>query len=149
MATKRRKREPAGPKPIPRLSIDQAFIGLLIGAMEANHHVSPEEAARAQHMMWSMKRFRRKSGEVVGKVIADMKAAVSLHGGKPVVAAASRAIPRRLREAAFAIVTDLVLVDGTLEASERRFLFDVAADFGLGRARAAQIVDVMRVKNAA
>jgi hypothetical protein len=55
----------------PRLTVDQVFIALLIGAMDANQHVSPEEAARAHHIIWSMKRFRHKSGETVGQLIDE------------------------------------------------------------------------------
>lgn len=78
-----------------------------------------------------------------------MKAMVSKHGALPVVAAASRAIPKRLREAALAVVADLVLVDGAIERAERQFLHDVGAHLGLDRNRATEIVDVMRIKNGA
>lgn len=50
-----------------RLSLDEAFIALLIGAMDANGRVSRDELARAHHLIWSMKRYRRKSGEHVGR----------------------------------------------------------------------------------
>jgi len=53
---------------IKRLDLDEALIALFIGAMNANDHVAREELARAHHLIWSTKRFRRKSGETVGRL---------------------------------------------------------------------------------
>jgi hypothetical protein len=60
-----------------------------------------------------------------------------------------RKIPTRLRGAAFALAADLVLVDGRMERLEGRFLRQLAADLGLDRETAKDILDVMRVKNSA
>jgi hypothetical protein len=43
-------------------------LALFIGAMDANRHVAREELARAHHLIWSTNRFRRKSGETVGRL---------------------------------------------------------------------------------
>jgi uncharacterized tellurite resistance protein B-like protein len=133
---------------LPRLSTDQAFIALLIGAMEANQHTSPEEAARAQHIVQSMRRYRRR-GAVAGRLIAKMKELVEAHGALAVVAAACRAIPKPSQSAAFAVVADLVLVDGRIEPAERDFLYGVAADLELDRRRVAAMIELLRIKNRA
>jgi hypothetical protein len=39
-----------------------ALIALFIGAMNANDHVAPDEAARVHNLIWSARRFRRKQG---------------------------------------------------------------------------------------
>lgn len=132
---------------IDRLTLDDALLAFLIAAMNANGHVAPEEAARAHHLIWSVKRFRRKSGETVGRGIERMRELVEQHGASPVLKAGSRGIPRRLRGAAFAVAADLVLADGKLEPSERRFLDRLAEDLRLDREAARQIRDVMLVKN--
>lgn len=137
------------PNPVRRLDVDEAFIALLIGAMDANGHVSPEEAARAHHIIWSTKRFRRKSGDVVGRLIELMRRLVGQHGSAAVVDAAARALPARLRKAAFAVAADVVLVDGRLEPAERRFLERLGADLQLAREAVPKIIDVMRIKNSA
>lgn len=59
-----------------RLGVDDALLALLIGAMNANDHVSPEEGARAHHIIWSMRRFRRKRGETVERGIERMRALI-------------------------------------------------------------------------
>jgi tellurite resistance protein len=130
-----------------RLTLDEAFIALMIGAMDANGHVSPEELARSQHIIWSMKRYRRKSGERVGRLIDAMRTMVEEHGALGVIANAARVIPGSLRPAAFAVSADLILADGRMERAERRFLDRLARDLGLARKATAGILDAMLVKN--
>lgn len=53
-----------------RPEVCDAFIAFLIGAMNPSAHVSPEEGARtSHHIIWSTRRFRRKSGETVRRMI--------------------------------------------------------------------------------
>ncbi len=133
----------------PALGVDEAFIGLFIAAMHANGHMSAAEGARAHHLIWSMKRFRRKSGEDVGRTIERMRQFVSEHGAGNVLASAGRVIPGRLRLSAFALTADLLLADGTIEPTERRFLNGLAADLRLDVGDARRVVDAMLVKNRA
>lgn len=144
---------PLGNKPdlpsLGRLGIDDALLALLIGAMNANDHVSPEEGARAHHIIWSMRRFRRKSGETVDRAIERMRALIETHGAPPVIAAAAHALPPRLRQSAFAVATDLVLADGKLEGPERRFLVRLGMHLHLDDKTTRRILDVIAIKNGA
>jgi len=134
---------------IGRLTLEEALLAFLIAAMNANGHVTPEEAARAHHLIWSMRRFRRKSGETVGRGIERMRTLVERYGALPVLEAGARSIPSRMRPAAFAVAVDLVLADGRIDPSERRFLDRLAADLRLDETTARRIRDVMLVKNSA
>lgn len=69
------------------LELDEALIALFIGAMDANHHVAREELARAHHLIWSTKRFRRKSGETLGRLVGRMKRLVRARVASQVVEA--------------------------------------------------------------
>ena len=140
------KRRPGG---VDKLDADDAFIALLIAAMDASGHVSAEEAARAHNIIWSMRRFQHRSGETVGRKIAQMRTLVEKVGTLSVIEAAAGRIPSRLRPTAFAVATDLVLVDGRMQRGEGRFLRQLAADLGLGRQAAKSILDVIRLKNSA
>jgi uncharacterized tellurite resistance protein B-like protein len=133
--------------PRPELTLDEAVIALLVGAMEANAHTARDEAARAHHLIWSTKRYRRKSGEAVGRLLETARRLVGEHGALAVVAAASREIPARLRRPVFALAADLVLADGKIEPAERRFLDRLAADLLIEPAPGAAILDAMLVKN--
>ncbi len=132
---------------IKRLELDEALIALFIGAMDANHHVAREELARAHHLIWSTKRFRRKSGETVGRIIERMKRLVEQPEPSGVMEAAANAIPAKLRPSAFAIVADLLLADGKIDARERKFLQRLAVNFNIRARVASHVVDAMLIKN--
>jgi tellurite resistance protein len=132
---------------VKRLELDEALIALFIGAMNANDHVAREELARAHHLIWSTKRFRRKSGETVGRLIDRMKTLLEAQETAAVLEAAARGIPAKLRPSAFAIVADLLLADGKIDARERKFLRRLAADFNIRTRVASQVIEAMLVKN--
>lgn len=131
-----------------RLTVDEALLAVLIAAMNANQHVSPAEAERAHNIIWSMRRFRRKSGEA-GRLIQDTRALIEADGEPVVVARAARVVPGHLRAPAFAVAVDLVLEDGKLEREERLFLKDLARELGVDAKLAEDIVRVILIKNGA
>lgn len=132
---------------IKRLELDEALIALFIGAMNANDNVAREELARAHHLIWSTRRFRRKSGETVGRLIERMKRLLEEQEPAAVMEAAARVIPAKLRPSAFAIVADLLLADGKIDARERKFLQRLAVDFNMRAGVASQVIEAMLVKN--
>ena len=146
--TGRRRRRPAAGS-LPTFDTDDAFIALLIAAMDASGHVSAEEAARAHHIIWSMRRFRHRSGETVGRKIERVRGLIERHGSSRIIEASATKIPSRLRGAAFAVAADLVLVDGRLERAERRFLESLAAHLRLTPVTGRRILQVIRIKNSA
>jgi len=131
------------------LDPDDAFIALLIAAMDASGHVSADEAARAHNIIWSMRRFRHRSGERVGRAIARMKTLIASQGPSVVLDLSAQTIPRRLRPAAFAVTADLVLVDGRMERSEARFLRALAVALDLAPGLAESVLKIIRIKNSA
>ena len=143
MVTKSKSARPR----VGRLELDEALIALFIGAMNANGHVAREELARAHHLIWSTKRFRRKSGETVGRLIDRMKSLLEEQEAAPVMEAAAKAIPARLRPSAFAVVADLLLADGRIDARERTFLQRLAVSFNIRARVASQVIEAMLVKN--
>ena len=104
------------------LSIDQALLTVLLAAANANQHVSPAEAERAYHIIWFMKRFRRKSGEAVDRLILGVRDRLESEGEDVLLARAARVLSASLRSSAFAVAVDLMLADGRIEASERGFI---------------------------
>lgn len=130
-----------------KLDVDEALIALFIGAMHANDHVAREELARAHHLIWSTRRFRRKSGETVGRLIDRMQRLLNEENAAAVLERAARAVPARLRPSAFAVVADLLLADGKIDAQERRFLQQLAVDFRMPIRTATNIIDALLLKN--
>jgi tellurite resistance protein len=134
-------------RPVSKLEPDEAMIALFIGAMNANDHVARDELARAHHLIWSTRRFRRKSGDTVGRLIDRMRRLLQEEDAVPVMQSAARAVPARLRRPAFALVADLLLADGKIDARERRFLQRLAADLGIPTNVATNVVNAMLLKN--
>lgn len=135
------------PKRRRTLKLDEALIALFIGAMNANEHVAREELARAHHLIWSTRRFRGKSGETVGRLIDRMKRLLEDENAEAVLERAASAIPARLRPSAFALVADLLLADGRIDAGERRFLRQLAVNFRIPIRTAATVIDALLLKN--
>src|SRR5574338_1701721 len=141
------RRPVASRRSVRTLGPDEALIALFIGAMNANDHVSREELARANHLIWSTRRFRRKSGDTVGRLIDRMKRLLEEQDPAEVIERAARTVPAKLRPSAFAVVADLLLADGKIDARERKFLQRLAADFRIPGRMAMNIVDALLVKN--
>jgi tellurite resistance protein len=129
------------------LTLDQSMIAVLIAAMDANQHVSPEEAARAHHIIWSMRRFRSRSGETVNRLIETVRDRIREDGMTAVLQEAARTIPARLRPAAFAVAVDVMLVDTKLEREEKQFVTRLATALKVPVALADDILRIMLVKN--
>jgi tellurite resistance protein len=130
------------------LTLDQAIIAVLIGSMMANDSVSPEESERAHHVTWSMRRFRRRSGETVGRLIGQVRERIVADGPAVVVQQASKVIPANMRPSVLAVAADLVLVDGVLQRQERQFLSELARQLKIAPALSLQILKVVSIKNA-
>ena len=131
------------------LTVDQSVIAVIIAAMDANQQVSPEEAARAHHIIWSMRRFRRKSGETVNRLIETVRGRIVEDGMSAVLQQAARTVPAGLRPSAFAVAVDLMLADTKLEREERQFVTRLATDLKIRATLADDILRVMLIKNGA
>lgn len=132
-----------------RLTVDQALIAVLVAAMDANEHVSPDEAERAHHIIWSMRRFRHETAEAVNLCIDTVRTRMEQDGTGAVLLEAARTIPPKLRLPAFAVAVDLMLSDNKLEREERTFVRSLAADLEIRPEVANEIVRVMLIKNSA
>ena len=129
--------------PLARLSTNEALIALLVTAIEANEHASPEEAARAERVVHEMARLKRLSQAARGRMIEDMKAAVRDHGTTAVMAAACAQIPPSLRYRAMVAIAEVMTTHG-LDRVESAALTDVAHRFGYSADDIAAAVEVAR-----
>lgn len=158
MATKKARKSTRRASPVKRiarraprsrvLSLDEAIIAVLIGSMMANDNVSPEESERAHHVTWSMRRFRRRSGDTVGRLIGRVRERIVAEGPAVVVQQASKVIPASIRPSVLAVAADLVLVDGILQRQERQFLSELARQLKIAPALSLQNLKVIAIKNA-
>jgi uncharacterized tellurite resistance protein B-like protein len=130
--------------PRAHLTANEAFIALIIAAMEADRHAAPEEAARAEQLVRTLPRFRKQGHAAVGRMINDMKRFVQDHDDDTVIAAAVSAIPARSRVSAFATVAAMLLGDGRLRPAEVPFLSRMASTLGVRRNEALRLIAAAR-----
>ena len=129
--------------PLSRLSANEAFIALLVAAIETNDHASAEEAARAEHVLHEVPRLRRLARITRGRIIEEMKAAVRDHGAAAVMAAAAEHLPPALHRQALIAIAEVMSSHG-LDRMESAALLDVARRFGLSREDTAAVLDDAR-----
>jgi uncharacterized tellurite resistance protein B-like protein len=60
---------------------------------------------------------------------------------------AAQTVPSALRPSTFALVADLLLADGKMDARERKFLHHLAANFNLRPRMADDVIAAILVKN--
>jgi tellurite resistance protein len=150
--TERRRAPAAGRTPrrspaIPALDADTAILALLVTAMASSGHIAPEENARADNIIWAMRRFRNQPGERIGRLVERVKTLIERHGIADMADAAARSLPPAIRAPVFAVAADVVLVDGRFERQERRYLERLGRALRLTPARTRTIVSTMRLKN--
>ena len=133
---------------LPKLSVDEALIALLVAAIEINQHASAEEAARAERVVHDVPRLRRLSRVRRGEIIERMKAAVGDYGAAAVMTAASHQLPPALRQTAMVSIARVMLAHG-LDRAEGAALLDVAAHFGFSPRDTAAAIDQARRQQSA
>ena len=128
------------------LSADQAFIALIIAAMETDDHAAAAEAARADRLVHAMPRFRKHTRASIGRMVEGMKRYVGETDNATVIGTAALAIPSRSRASALKAVADIVLGDERLRRAEAPFVFQVAAALGLSHEHAVTAIASARRK---
>lgn len=83
----------------------------------------------------------------MGRLIDRVKRLLEQQDPPVVIDIAVKTIPGRLRPSAFAIVADLLLADGKIDARERRFLQRLAENFRIPVRSATEVIEVMLIKN--
>jgi tellurite resistance protein len=130
-----------------RVSVEQAIIAVVIAAMDANQHVSREEAWRAQHIIESMRRFRNRPRQQVNRLIDTVRTRIKERGKDIVLREAVRVLPARIRPSAFAVAVDVILADAKLESAEKRFVKELAAMLKIQPQLADYLIRAMMIKN--
>jgi tellurite resistance protein len=130
------------------LSLQEAFVCLLIASARADGAVSPHEANQIEHVAAAMKLFRDSSYETRHRLFMGAAERIKQQGIVDVVRAAAAVIPKELGATVFALAVDLMLSDGRLTPNERRLGDELRGLLGLDQGTAAKVVDVLTIKNA-
>lgn len=129
------------------LSKPEAFASILLVTVAADGHVSDEEAELFNTVVNRMQLFRDINGQQYSQMMDKLIGLLKRHGHQNLLTRACAALPEDLRLTAFAVCTDLVFADGTVEADEKVLLENIQTTLQISDEQALQIVEVMQIKN--
>lgn len=129
------------------LSSAEAFAAITLAATASDTYLSDEEARGISSALSRMKLFRSYSNDVINRMFDKLLGILRREGIDTLFNIAKESLPYDLREAAFAVATDLVLADGVVTQEEQEFLNDLYQALGISGDVATQIVQVMLIKN--
>jgi len=129
------------------LSPAEAFAAITLAATTSDGCLSDEQAFGISSTLSRLKLFRNYSNDVMNRMFDKLLSILKLQGIDTLFNAAKESLPYDLREAAFAVATDLVLIEGILTQEEQGFLNDLYQALGIPDETATQIVQVMLIKN--
>ena len=127
----------------------EAFAVIILMATASDGYLSIEKADYITFVLSRMKLFKSYPHEMMNKLFEKILGILQGDGFNTLFNAAKDSLPQDLREAAFAVATDLVLADGIVAEEEKNFLNDLYQALGVSSEIAIQIIQVILIKNRA
>ncbi len=127
----------------------EAFAALGVAAVASDGEISPEEVHRIVLDMVTLRAFRGFDLRDLGNTLNKVAGLIKRRGTAPIIQAAKTTLNKDELLAAFFIAVDLVLADGVVEDSEKKFLEDLQVTLQIDDATALKITEVVVIKNRA
>ena len=127
----------------------EAFAALGVATVASDGEISPEEVHRIVLDMVTLRAFRGFDLRDLGNTLNKVAGLIKRRGTAPIIQAAKTTLNKDELLAAFFIAVDLVLADGVVEDSEKKFLEDLQATLQIDDATALKITEVVVIKNRA
>ncbi|MCC5624673.1 tellurite resistance TerB family protein [Nostoc sp. CHAB 5715] len=125
----------------------EAFAVIVLMATASDGYLSVEQANSITFVLSQMKLFKSYPHEMMNKLFEKILSILQGDGFNSLFNAAKDSLSQDLREAAFAVATDLVLSEGIIAEEEKNFLNDLYQALGVSSEIAIQIVQVILIKN--
>jgi len=125
----------------------EAFVAITLAATASDGYLSQDEACLIYSSLSRMKLFRSYPYDVMSRMFDRLLSILRRQGIDALFNTAKESLPHDLREAAFAMATDLVLADGIVTQEEKDFLNDLHQALDIPGELATQIVQVMLIKH--
>lgn len=130
-----------------QLSLDEAMVVVLFGAVLSDGLVGIEEATRIDDIV-AASPLKWRSEAAATKVMGARAASLfARRGTEAVLAMCAETIPHHLHGTAFALATDLMLVDGQVGPWEHIYIDHLQRAFAIDDDVAMRIVEVLLIKN--
>ncbi|MBG1241437.1 tellurite resistance TerB family protein [Nostoc sp. NZL] len=125
----------------------EAFAVIILMATASDGSLSVEQANSITSVLSRMKLFKSYPHEMMNSLFEKILGLLQGDGFNTLFNAAKDSLSQDLREAAFAVATDLVLAEGIVAEEEKNFLNDLYQALGISSKIAIQIVQVILIKN--
>ena len=125
----------------------EAFAAIILAAIASDGCLSRERANHISSALLRMKLFSDCSNDAIAQMFEKLLNVLRQDGFNALFNAAKESLPQPLREAAFAVATDLLLSDSVVSEEERNFLNDLHQALNIDSTTAMKIVETMTIKN--
>ncbi len=129
------------------LNSAEAFAVIILTATAPDGYLSVEQANSITSVLSRMKLFKSYPHEMMNRLFDKILGILEGDGLNDLFNAAKDSLSQDLREAAFAVATDLVLAEGIVAEEEKNFLNDLYQALGVSSEIAIQIMQVILIKN--
>jgi tellurite resistance protein len=130
-----------------RLSPQEAFAGILMGASACDGHFAEDETRGLVNSLIRMKLFSRFSEKQFDQMLDRLHGMIKRNGVPALIERCIPSLPPELRDTAYANACNIVLADGVAEQAEREFMNRLQHQLGIDNNSATAIVQVMVIKN--
>ncbi|WP_017653802.1 tellurite resistance TerB family protein [Fortiea contorta] len=130
-----------------KLSPAEAVAAITLAVTAADGYPSKDEANWIFSTLYQMKLFRSYPKELMDRLFENILSILQRDEMNSLFNAAKESLSQELREAAFAVTTDILLAEGTVSEEEKTFLDDLHQALGISSEIAVQIVQVILIKN--
>ncbi|MEH2250150.1 tellurite resistance TerB family protein [Nostoc sp.] len=129
------------------LNPDEAFAVIILMATASDGYLSVDQANSITSVLSRTKLFKTYPHEMMKRLFDKILGILQGDGFNSLFNAAKDSLSQDLREAAFAVATDLVLAEGIVAEEEKNFLNDLYQALGVSNEIAIQIMQVILIKN--
>ena len=130
-----------------KLSPQEAYAGILLGASACDGHIADEEVHGLIVALVRMKLFERVNEKQFDQIMNKVHKIQKQKGVDALIDACVQFLPADLKNAAFTNSCDIVLADGVVEQDEKIFMDKLQLKLGIDANTAKTIVQVMIIKN--
>jgi hypothetical protein len=131
-----------------RMGAGSAFYAILAGAAVADGRVASEEDEEIVALSHRTKTLSKLDAAALTRIRTEIFARLSKPDRADLVGHAAKSLPAPMRLSAFGHACDIIFADRIVLKSEREFLTRLLADLSLGETEAADMLRMIRAKNA-
>lgn len=128
------------------LSQPEAFAAIALIAVASDGNLSKKQASDIRKALSNLKSLNSQSEDDIDSMFEELSGIIRHEGVNNLFDTAKDSLSEDLREAAFAVATDLVLADGIL-AEEQDFLIELYQALRIQPEIGHKIIEVMFIKN--